>query len=181
MKSKGPVPPEGSLSPRAIFIGRNPGKGDDIYSRPFSTEYSGGTLFKRYLRALGLMRNEIYISNMCFCNTRMNRPPTSEQILSCMEWKSIEFSLLKIPDYIFLLGNDALRWIMGRRYPSIERVYGDLYLGQFKGEKRLFIPIHHPGYLVRNPDEVENTFTLINEVSKITRNPSFYNLDMEAM
>lgn len=178
LDTKGPVPPTGPVKPRMVIIGRNPGKGDDMYSKPFSTEFSGGRLFQKYLRILGLQEGEVYVSNMCLCTTKQNRPPTPTQLLTCSEWKTVELSMMEIPPYIMLLGNDALRFIMGSYYPAVERIYGDLYLTKIKDKDTLVLPVQHPGFLLRNPEEVENTMTLLETIAKIIHNPAQYNMTL---
>lgn len=74
------------------------------------------------------------------------------------------------------MGNDALRMFLGQNYPAVSRVYGDLYLVEEEGYEYLLIPVQHPGFILRHPDEAENTFILLEKVSEIIRDPQAYNL-----
>jgi len=176
LETKGPLVPTYVEKPKALFIGRNPGKGDDTYSELFSTEASGGIIFRRYLRMLDLRRSECYLTNCCFCTTKYNRAPQPNQLAVCSEWKDLELKIIGIPRYIFAMGNDALRLFMGQSYPAVERVYGDLYLTRVLDTDTLIIPLQHPGFILRHPEEANNTNTLLETVSKIIKNPSHYNL-----
>ena len=105
-----------------------------------------------------------------FCRTKKNGPPILEDKHQCGEWLHLELSLMEIPEFIVLMGNDALRMFMGDDYPGVQRIYGELYKVNFKGKDVLLIPVYHP-FLVRNPEEAENTFNLLEEVSRNNKEP----------
>ena len=48
---------------------------------------------------------------------------------------------IEVPRYWLLMGNDALRMVMGRSYPAVERIYGDLYLTTIHGKETLLLPV----------------------------------------
>ncbi len=179
--SRGPVlPMRNNMNPKAVFVGRNPGKGDDKNSDLFSTEASGGLVFAKYLKTLGLQRGDIYVTNVVMCRTKKNGPPTTQQTSMCSGWNLVELSFVEIPRYVFLMGNDALRMFFGQDFPAVQRVYGDLYLSSLFGKKTLFIPVQHPGFIVRNPEEADNTMTLLTTVERIMEDPRRFNLPWDS-
>lgn len=178
--SKGPVAPKPIERPRAWFIGRNPGKGDDIVSQLFSNDASGGKVYEKYLRVLNLRDSEVYKTNCVHCRTPANAPPVPHAVSLCQGWKALEFLYISVPHYIFAAGNDALRLFFGPTYPAVSRVYGDLYLTTLYSQDTLIIPVQHPGFILRHPEELPNTLLLLQQVSQIISNPTSFNLPWEA-
>lgn len=176
----GPVPPKMVRHPKLLAIGRNPGKGDDQNSEIMSTEASGGRVFARYLRTLGLPSSEVHVTNVCMCRTPKNGPPTPTQLSICSGWKSLELTSIDIPHYILAMGNDALRLLMGSSFPSVGAIYGDMYLSTVLSQDVLIVPIQHPGFILRHPEEAKDADAILTVLNDIMHRPQYYNLPWEA-
>ena len=140
-----PIPPiinEGSF---AIFIGRSPSRVEAKTNELFPKGTSVGAVFDKYLSQLGLARSEVSVLNMANCYTQNNRPPQQECINRCVSYKKFEFPLIG-DDYqvIFLMGNDACRWMFGLSPRSSLSTHGEIYIANINGKPRTLIPIIHP-------------------------------------
>ena len=63
--------------------------------------------------------------------------------------KDLEFSTIELPQVFLLLGNDALN-VFFNTGCTVQNILGDIYLAPYKGITRMFIPVPHPAYLVRD-------------------------------
>ncbi len=162
-----PIPPDIVYQPKAMFVGRNPGKIDDIVGVPFSQRGNSGKIFSKYLDVLGLSREEVILSNVAYCRTKTNRPPEMEHMQVCSLWKYWEFRLFKTPPFIFVLGNDALKLFMGWGYPSLLAIHGDIYHTFLAGKKEVYIiPVNHPSFILRNREWGKDTVKILRFVKQ---------------
>lgn len=166
-----PVPPIGPNDSEIMIVGRNPGRQEDAYGVPFYPEAPGGRMMMGYLELMGWKREEVYITNALFCHTTKDRTPETPEIAKCSMWKAVELDMLPEVKYIFLFGNDAIRQFMGFNYPSIVRIYHDVYhvYDSHRDRKLMVIPAYHPGYLLRNPRLVREQETFLRQVSELIR------------
>ena len=106
-----------SKKPILMLVGEAPGAQEVIEGRPFVGK--AGKNLDGFLTALGLTREEIYISNVVKIRpTRegktgriCNRPPTREEILLFQPWLMREVLIIK-PKALVTLGNVALHAFM---------------------------------------------------------------------
>lgn len=93
-----------------MFIGEAPGRlGASLTGIPFSRDQSG-LRFERLLRAAGLTRAEVFVTNAVLCNPLRdgrNRAPTRREIASCAHWLKAQVDLVD-PALVVTLGNVAL-------------------------------------------------------------------------
>ena len=115
-----PVPPIINEDSFAVFIGRSPNKTEAINNELFPEGTAVGKLFQQYVTTLGLGKSEVSIINMVNCYSRSNRPPEQQSINRCVAYKKFEFELIG-DNYkvVFLMGNDACRWVFGLNAPGV--------------------------------------------------------------
>ena len=63
---KNPVPGEGPLHPKVMFIGEAPGFNEDLQGKPFVGR--AGEVLDELLDLIGLEREEVYIANVLKCH-----------------------------------------------------------------------------------------------------------------
>lgn len=107
-------PLNGSLRPRVLFVAEAPGRqGADRTRRPFYGDKSGEN-FQRLLDSIGLLREQIFITNAVMCSPRTvtdaNRKPTRTEIKTCSGWLKRTFELID-PPVVATLGSVALEAI----------------------------------------------------------------------
>jgi len=118
-----PIPGEGPLDAKIIFIGRNPGRTEDATGKPFQGQ--AGNLLIRMIRALGLEREQCYITNVVKCYTKGNRIPEAQSIHTCSEkwlWRELAEHTTVSKPLIVTLGSEALH--LFQPYGSIMQLTG---------------------------------------------------------
>ena len=126
-----------------MFIGEGPGQNEDEQGEPFVGR--GGKLLDKMLEAVDLDRKKnIYIANIVKCRPPANRVPENDETEECLNYLRNQVILVK-PKIIVLLGNTALKNILGKEY-SITAVRGKWI--EHKGI--LYMPTWHPAALLRD-------------------------------
>ncbi len=133
---------EGNKNADLMFIGEGPGADEDREGIPFVGK--AGKLMNQALIGLGLKRQEAYITNIVKCRPPGNRTPELEEAKSCMNYLRSQVMLVK-PKIIVLLGNTALKNVLGQEY-SITASRGKWF--QKKGI--WYMPTWHPAALLRD-------------------------------
>ncbi|MDD5503703.1 MAG: uracil-DNA glycosylase [Candidatus Omnitrophica bacterium] len=136
---------EGSYDARLMFIGEAPGLNEDIQARPFVGK--AGELLSRIIEAIGLRREDVYITNCLKCRPPQNRNPLPDEIASCNEFFMRQIDIIK-PVIVCCLGKFAAQTILSSQEP-ISKLRGRFY--EVKGVNVLCT--FHPAYLLRNPQD----------------------------
>ncbi|MCI2424571.1 uracil-DNA glycosylase [Candidatus Acetothermia bacterium] len=133
---------EGNLNAALMLIGEGPGEVEDQQGRPFVGP--AGQKLDEILASVGIMREEVYITNVVKCRPPGNRAPLPEEMERCRPYLEAQIALIN-PQIILSLGNVPTRMLL-------ETNDGITMLrGQFKrwrGGIEIF-PIFHPSYLLR--------------------------------
>ena len=137
---------DGNPQSKIMIIGEGPGKDEDKQGKPFVGR--AGKLFSQMLLAIGIPREEVYITNIVKCRPPENRNPKPDEIAACQSilQRQIEFIQPKI---IVLLGAVAWKWMFpdGK---TIGKVHGQLF--SYQGIS--VMPLFHPAYLLRRRNEL---------------------------
>ena len=91
----------GNKNASLMFVGEAPGESEDKSGIPFVGR--AGKLFDKYLLALGIDRNDVYIANILKCRPPNNRDPLPEEQDMCMSYLREQVRLIK-PKIIVCLG-----------------------------------------------------------------------------
>ncbi|MDH5753255.1 MAG: uracil-DNA glycosylase [Deltaproteobacteria bacterium] len=133
----------GHEAARLLFIGEGPGADEDSQGLPFVGR--AGRLLTGFISALGLTRDDVYITNVVKCRPPENRNPEPDETASCMPILKKQIELIN-PRIIVTLGNVPLRALQPDA-PGITKARGiPLQL-----DGRTILPTYHPSYLLRNP------------------------------
>jgi uracil-DNA glycosylase family 4 len=105
-------PANGNLHARVLFVAEAPGRlGGDRTGVPLSGDQTGRN-FDLLLRASGLSRSDIFITNAALCNPRdehgLNSTPTARELRNCSNYLRHTIELIN-PRFVVALGNIALR------------------------------------------------------------------------
>ena len=133
----------GNTKARLMFVGEAPGYEEDIQGRPFVGR--AGELLTRIIEAMGLKREDVYISNILKCRPPQNRNPLPDEISPCMNYLYRQIDYIK-PQVICGLGKFAAQVLLETETP-ITRLRGEWH--KCRGIR--FMPTYHPAYLLRNP------------------------------
>jgi DNA polymerase len=138
------VPGEGNPKARLMLVGEGPGATEDQTGRPFVGQ--AGNLLNGILEAIGLRREDVYITNVVKCRPPQNRKPLPDEIAACIPYLYRQIELVK-PKAILALGSTAAEGLLGVKKS----------LGELRGKVHRFgkIPLvvtYHPAALLRNPN-----------------------------
>jgi len=136
------VPGFGDERAQIMLIGEAPGREEDRTGRPFVGR--SGKVLDRALRAAGLDRKNVYITNIIKHRPPNNRRPSAAEIRACSAY--IDREILSVgPGQILTLGGTALRYFL----PGIR--IGDAAGRVFKWRRISIVPTYHPAAVLRNP------------------------------
>lgn len=136
---------EGSPRARVIFVGEAPGAEEDRTGLPFVGR--AGRLLTKMLEAIGLNREDVYITNVLKCRPPGNRDPRPREVDSCEPYLLRQLELIR-PVAICTLGRHAVQTLL-KTSQGINKMRGKLY--DYHGVT--IIPTFHPAYLLRNPPD----------------------------
>lgn len=129
-----------------MFVGEAPGADEDLKGLPFVGK--AGKLLTKMIEAMGLTREEVYITNVVKSRPPNNRTPTDWEMERCGSLYLDEEIKLIQPKIIVTLGSTATQFIL-RTDKSISKLRGKFHLIEFFQ----VMPTFHPAYLLRNPSE----------------------------
>ncbi len=137
----------GEGNPRAalIFVGEAPGADEDETGRPFVGR--AGQHLDKILAAVGFRREDVYICNILKDRPPNNRTPTLGEMEACTPLLRRQLALIK-PRLIGLLGNTAIKFVVGPDSPGITKIHGKWFNSIFDVP---CMPLYHPSYLLRYP------------------------------
>lgn len=136
---------DGNIKSKIMLIGEAPGEQEDLSGKAFVGP--AGKLLDKMLDAIGLDRNDVYITNILKCRPPRNRNPLPEEQKACMDFLRHQFVIMK-PKYIVLLGSIASKAIIDKDF-RITKQHG---IPIKKGDI-IFLPTFHPSALLRDPSK----------------------------
>lgn len=134
---------EGDPHAAVMFIGEGPGAEEDRTGRPFVGQ--AGQLLERMLFAIGLRRDQVYITNIVKCRPPGNRDPKEDEVAPCAPYLDQQIELIA-PSVLVALGKPASHRLTGTTKP-ISALRGRW--ASYKGVP--LMPIFHPAYMLRTP------------------------------
>ena len=144
---------EGKQNAKICMVGEAPGGDEEKQGRPFVGK--AGKNLSSFLEAVGLKREEIYITNVVkFRPTNIspktgkfvNRPTKKTEIAFFLPYLMKELALVQ-PEIIVTLGNVPLKAITGQESASIGDMHGEIT--KTKEGYQLF-PLYHPAAIIYN-------------------------------
>ncbi len=150
----------GNVNSPIVFLGEGPGRQEDLQGKPFVGP--AGKLLTKMIKAMGMSREHVFITNVIKCRLPQNRAPTLEEI-------SVEKSLilddeLRIlnPKIICALGSSAMHALLG---PGMQISKARGIFWQYNQSK--VMPTYHPAYLLRNPSAKIKVWRDLQKVIKL--------------
>ncbi len=125
-----------------MIIGEGPGQNEDQQGLPFVG--NAGLLLTEMLRAIGLDREEVFITNIVKCRPPANRDPKPIEIETCKPYLMRQIALLK-PKIIVVLGRIAAQALLDTDEP-ISKLRGKIHALN----DTPVVVVYHPAYLLRS-------------------------------
>lgn len=138
----------GNRTADLMFVGEAPGEQEDLSGIPFVGK--AGQLLDRYLYAVGIPRDSVYIANILKCRPPHNRDPLPTEEEACMGYLREQVKLIE-PKIIVCLGRIAAM----RLIKTDLRITRDHGVFIRKG-RYLMTAIYHPAALLRDASKKED-------------------------
>lgn len=146
----------GNPAAPVMFIGEAPGADEDMQGKPFVGR--SGQLLSKMLEAIGLRREDCYITNVLPWRPPGNRTPTDGEVAVCLPFLQRQIELVK-PKCIFLLGASAANALLDNT-DSISHLRGKIL--DYRMSNGEIIPAlcsYHPAYLLRSPQQKSKSWS----------------------
>jgi len=130
-----------------MVIGEGPGANEDRQGEPFVGR--AGRLLNAMLFALGLAREQVFITNTVKCRPPGNRDPEPEETERCGPFLDRQIELLT-PRVILAAGRVAAQTILDTNAP-LGRLRGRGHAYPRGGRRVPVVATYHPAYLLRTP------------------------------
>lgn len=140
----------GNRSARLMFVGEAPGQQEDETGIPFVG--AAGQLLNKYLTAVGIEREDVYIANILKCRPPHNRDPLPEEGDACIGFLREQVKLIR-PRIIVCLGRISAARLIHADY-KITKEHGTFV----KKGAFTMTAVYHPSALLRDPSKREEMF-----------------------
>lgn len=138
----------GDRNADVLFVGEAPGEKEDLSGVPFVG--AAGKLLDKYLEAVDIDRDRVYIANILKCRPPKNRDPLPQEQETCIEYLRSQVRLIR-PKIIVCLGRIAAMRLIDPDY-KITKEHGTIVK---KGGYSL-TAVYHPAALLRDPRKKED-------------------------
>ena len=163
LTAKNTVFGDGNPTARIMLIGEAPGADEDQIGKPFVGR--SGQLLDLMLKAIGLDRNQCYITNVLPWRPPGNRTPTDAEIAVCLPFLKRQIEIIN-PDYLFVLGGSAANALLDCN-DSISKLRGHWLTYKTSAGKDIdVLASFHPAYLLRNPGQKAKVWSDLLRLSK---------------
>lgn len=148
---------DGNPDAQLLFIGEAPGKNEDLQGVPFVG--AAGKFLRVMLAEIGLVREDIYITNIVKYRPPANRDPLPAEIKAFMPYLKQQIAVIK-PRLVIFLGRHAMSVFMPEL--KIGEVHGQIQ----RQDGQVYLPLYHPAAALYNGSMRQ---TLIDDFNKIPK------------
>ncbi len=138
----------GSREAELMFVGEAPGEQEDLSGTPFVGR--AGQLLNKFLEAVEIPREKVYIANILKCRPPQNRDPLPAEEEACIGYLREQVRLIR-PKVIVCLGRISAMKLIKPDF-RITKEHGEWFQ---KGDF-LMTAVYHPAYLLRDPRKKED-------------------------
>jgi DNA polymerase len=132
---------EGDVDASIMFIGEGPGENEDKSGRPFVGR--AGDMLNKWIAAMGLKREQVFIANIVKCRPPGNREPAPDEVATCTPYLQRQLEIIR-PRVIVTLGRPAAQHMLQQK----------VAMGKIRGQWQNWrgiqlMPTFHPAYVLR--------------------------------
>src|SRR3982750_1360927 len=113
---------DGNIDAEIVFVGEAPGKNEDLQGKPFVG--AAGKFLNEMLEAVGLEREDVYITNIVKYRPPANRDPYPEEKKAFLPYLQAQLEVIQ-PTVLVTLGRHSLNCFLP-----------DLQIGQVHGQPK---------------------------------------------
>lgn len=132
---------DGNANADIVFIGEAPGKNEDLQGKPFVG--AAGKFLDEMLEAIGLKRDDIYITNIVKYRPPGNRDPLPQEKLAFLPFLQSQLEVIQ-PQVVVTLGRHSMDSLLPGL--QISKVHGQPK--RYKGQ--VYLPLFHPAAALYN-------------------------------
>ncbi|MBQ9784758.1 MAG: uracil-DNA glycosylase [Clostridia bacterium] len=131
-----------------LFVGEAPGEQEDLSGTPFVGR--AGQLLDKFLYAVDIAREDVYIANILKCRPPKNRDPLPEEEDACIDYLREQVKIIR-PKVIVCLGRISAMRLIKEDF-KITKEHGQW----FEKGGYLMTAVFHPAALLRDPRKKED-------------------------
>ncbi len=150
-----------------MFVGEAPGENEDLTGEPFVGR--AGKLFDKYLEAVGMKRENIYIANILKCRPPKNRDPQKNEEDACIDFLREQVRIIS-PSLIVCLGRISAMRLIKPDF-KITAEHGVF----FEKGKFLMTAVYHPSALLRDPNKKDDMLKDMQKIKEYAVNNGLIN------
>lgn len=136
---------EGSLDADIVFIGEAPGKKEDELGRPFVG--ASGKFLDTMLEQIGMMRTDVYITNVVKYRPPDNRDPKKAEKEAFFPYLMKQLEIIK-PKIVVTLGRHSMEYFLPGAI--IGDVHGQAVVVTIGEDRYTLVPLYHPAAAMYN-------------------------------
>ena len=138
----------GDAKAELMFVGEAPGEQEDLSGVPFVGR--AGQLLDKFLYAVDIPREKVYIANILKCRPPKNRDPLPKEEEACIGYLREQVRLIR-PRVIVCLGRISAMRLIKPDF-KITKEHGEW----FERGGYLMTAVYHPAALLRDPRKKED-------------------------
>lgn len=140
----------GNRNADIMFVGEAPGADEDRTGIPFVG--AAGKHLDKFLAAVGINREDVYIANILKCRPPNNRDPLPEEQDICIKYLRRQVKLIR-PKIIVCLGRISAMRLIDPEF-RITKMHGQFFK---KGDFHI-CAVYHPSALLRDASKNEDMY-----------------------
>jgi len=143
------LPGEGNNDARLMLIAQAPGEVENDQGHMFLGP--SGKVLDRLLDQAGILRTQLYMTNLIKCHLPKNRKPKHDEIQACHTYLDQEIYVIN-PEFLIPLGHYATRYLLQKYHQSIpsKHKFYQLYGSILYIQNQKIYPIQHPAALLHD-------------------------------
>lgn len=143
---------EGNRQADLVIVGEAPGANEDLQGKPFVGR--AGQLLTEMIKAIGLKREDIFITNILKSRPPNNRDPQPEETANCTPYLDRQLTLIQ-PKLMVAVGRIAAQYLLATNEP-MGRLRGKQFT--FRDTGTPLLVTYHPAYLLRSPSQKREAY-----------------------
>ena len=136
---------DGDIDADIVLIGEAPGKKEDESGLPFVG--AAGKFLNEMLATVGMVRNDIYITNIVKYRPPNNRDPLPEEKKAFWPYLVRQLDVIQ-PKIVVTLGRHSMEYFLPNQ--KISMIHGQPKRITFGNTKLIIVPLYHPAAALYN-------------------------------
>ncbi len=163
-QAKNLVMGDGNENAQIVIIGEAPGKNEDEQGKPFVG--ASGKFLTEMLSQSGLVRDDVYITNIVKYRPPKNRDPLESEKKAFWPFLLRQLKVIN-PVVVVTLGRHSMEYFIPEA--KISDVHGQMRVVTVEGNKFNIVPLYHPAAAIYNRSLRQTLFDDFTKLPKIIK------------